>query len=86
MDSTIPTTIDAAGRIVIPKQIREAAGLKPGEPLAVRVRDGRVEIEPAPRSVKIVTRGKVRVAEGGGAPLRDKVVSATRAALRGRHG
>jgi AbrB family looped-hinge helix DNA binding protein len=80
----MPATIDAAGRIVIPKQIREAAGLVPGEQLAVRVRDGRVEIEPAPRAVKIVKRGAVRVAEGPGERLNETSVSATRAALRDR--
>ncbi len=40
------TTIDAAGRLVIPKKIREEAGLKPGTALDVRVRDGVIEIEP----------------------------------------
>jgi AbrB family looped-hinge helix DNA binding protein len=86
MDSTIPVTIDRAGRIVIPKRIREAAGLVPGEALSVRVRDGRVEIEAAHREVRIVKRGAVRVAEGAGEPLTDDIVTATRAALRGRHG
>lgn len=86
MDSTIPASIDAAGRIVIPKRIREAVGLVPGEELLVRVRDGRVEIEPAPRKVKIVKRGAVRVAQASGEPLSEETVKATRAALRGRHG
>jgi AbrB family looped-hinge helix DNA binding protein len=40
------TTIDAAGRLVIPKQIGEKASLKPGMALDVRVRDGVIEIEP----------------------------------------
>ena len=85
MDSTIPVTIDAAGRIVIPKRIRDAAGLVPGEALSVRVRDGRVEIEPAPRQVKIVKRGAVRVAQGTGEPLTENIVTSTRAALRRRN-
>ncbi len=86
MDSTIPTTIDAAGRIVIPKRIREAAGLVPGETLSIRVRDGRVEIEPAPRAIKISKRGAVRVAHGQGEQLTEKTVAATRSTLRGRNG
>ncbi len=86
MDSTIPIAIDVAGRIVIPKRIRDAAGLVPGEPLSVRVRDGRVEIEPAPRKVKLVRRGAVRVAESAGEPLTEDVVTATRDGLRERHG
>lgn len=42
------TTIDASGRLVIPKAVRDAAGVRPGAPLEVRYRDGRIEIEPAP--------------------------------------
>ncbi len=88
MDSTIFASIDAAGRIVIPKAIRRAAGLTPGTALEIRVRDGRVEIEPAARKVKIVKRGAVRVAMPmDGAELLDAaLVSATQKALRGRHG
>lgn len=56
------TTIDAAGRLVIPKALRQAAGLQPGVPLEVRVREGRVEIEPAPVEMRIEMRGKVAVA------------------------
>jgi AbrB family looped-hinge helix DNA binding protein len=39
------TTIDGAGRVVIPKPIREAAGLKPGTGLRIDYRDGKIEIE-----------------------------------------
>jgi AbrB family looped-hinge helix DNA binding protein len=38
-------TIDAAGRVVVPKPLREALGLQPGQALEVQVRDGRLEIE-----------------------------------------
>jgi AbrB family looped-hinge helix DNA binding protein len=41
------TTIDAAGRIVIPKKLREQAGLAPGMELEVRCRYGVIEVEPA---------------------------------------
>ena len=56
------TSIDSAGRLVIPKAIRDAAGLQPGAPLLVRQRDGRVEIEPVPLEVRIEMRGRVAVA------------------------
>jgi AbrB family looped-hinge helix DNA binding protein len=39
--------MDKAGRLVLPKAIREEAGIEPGIPLRIAVRDGRVEIEPA---------------------------------------
>jgi AbrB family looped-hinge helix DNA binding protein len=56
------TTIDGAGRLVIPKEIRRAARLEPGAPLEVRWRDGRIEIEPAPAAVRLQRRGRLLVA------------------------
>jgi AbrB family looped-hinge helix DNA binding protein len=60
------TTIDPAGRIVIPKPIREGAHLTPGAPLEVTLRDGRIEITPAPQSVRLVKKGRLLVAEPTG--------------------
>ena len=50
------TTIDAAGRIVIPKRLRERLGLTAGKPLDLRERDGRLEIEPEPTPMRLVAR------------------------------
>ena len=78
------TTIDRAGRLVIPKQVRREAGLKPGMPLDVRWRDGRIEIEPEPLPVKLVRKGRLLVAvpQGGTGPLTAETVERTRSALR----
>ncbi len=56
------TTIDNAGRVVIPKAIRALAGLVPGSTLDVRVRDGIIEIEPAPTAVRLEKKGGFLVA------------------------
>ena len=56
------TAIDSSGRLVIPKAVRDAAGIQPGMPLAIRFRDGRIEIEPAHLEVVIETMGGVAVA------------------------
>jgi len=56
------TTIDRAGRLVVPKKICEAAGILPGSKLTIRVADGRIEIEPAPLEVRLVKRGSLTVA------------------------
>jgi AbrB family looped-hinge helix DNA binding protein len=56
------TTIDAAGRLVIPQQIRRQAGLQPGTVLDVRWNDGRIEIEPEPLAVRLVRKGRLLVA------------------------
>lgn len=39
------TTIDSAGRIVVPKRLREELGFKPGQRLELSVADGRLEVE-----------------------------------------
>jgi AbrB family looped-hinge helix DNA binding protein len=56
------TTIDSAGRLVIPAEIRREAALEPGTPLEVRVRDGVIEIEPQPLAVTLARRGRLVVA------------------------
>ncbi|MCC7104725.1 MAG: AbrB/MazE/SpoVT family DNA-binding domain-containing protein, partial [Chloroflexi bacterium] len=78
------TTIDAAGRLVIPREVRRQAGLQPGLPVDVRWRDGRIEIEPAPAPVRLVRRGRLLVAvpEEAVPPLRTETVEAVREALR----
>ncbi len=55
-------TIDKAGRLVVPKAIREAAHLEPGTEVVFRVVAGRVEFEPAPLDVNLKRRGELVVA------------------------
>jgi AbrB family looped-hinge helix DNA binding protein len=52
------STIDAAGRVVVPKALRQALGLKAGQPLEIRASDGRLEIEVAPTPIRLKRRGK----------------------------
>jgi AbrB family looped-hinge helix DNA binding protein len=47
-------TIDKAGRVVIPKAIRERAGFRPGMELEIEVSNGRVALEPAGPQGRIV--------------------------------
>jgi AbrB family looped-hinge helix DNA binding protein len=56
------TTIDAAGRLVIPNDIRRQAGITPKMPLDVRYREGRIEIEPLPLPVRLVRKRRLLVA------------------------
>ncbi len=57
------TTIDTAGRIVVPKPLRDALGLVGGEALEIEERDGRLEINAEPTPVRLVQRGRHWVAE-----------------------
>ena len=62
ISTAMPSTIDAAGRLVIPKRVREAARLRPGTQVRFRVESEGVLIEPAPLSVTFERRGAVVVA------------------------
>ncbi|MGH2458829.1 MAG: AbrB/MazE/SpoVT family DNA-binding domain-containing protein [Chloroflexota bacterium] len=82
------TTIDSAGRLVIPKEIRSQAGLRPGMSLEVRWQAGRIEIEPAPRPIHFERRGHfvVAVASADVGKLSADTVEETRDALAGERG
>jgi AbrB family looped-hinge helix DNA binding protein len=85
---TMQTTIDSAGRLIIPKQIRKEAGLKPGMPLDVTLHDGRIEIAPAPQRVKLIKKGRLLVAEAQSdtPALNSETVEQTLKQLRGKRG
>lgn len=71
--------MDAAGRIVVPKALRDRLHLAPGEPLEIRERDGLLEIEAAPTPMSLVERrgGVVAVPERPLPPLTDDLVRET---------
>jgi AbrB family looped-hinge helix DNA binding protein len=55
-------TIDAAGRIVVPRSLRQALNIKPGQTLDIRAGDGRLEIEISATPMSLQKRGKDVVA------------------------
>jgi AbrB family looped-hinge helix DNA binding protein len=87
MKGGIETTIDSAGRLVLPKTIREEVGILPGMTLRITVLEGKIEIEPVPRQVRILQKGPLRIAvpvEEGPA-LTDETVQRVRREIR-EHG
>jgi AbrB family looped-hinge helix DNA binding protein len=56
------TAIDSAGRIVVPKPLRDALGLAPGQTLEITAADGRLEIAIAATPMALKKRGKGVVA------------------------
>ncbi|MGH3589114.1 MAG: AbrB/MazE/SpoVT family DNA-binding domain-containing protein [Pseudonocardia sp.] len=75
------TTIDAAGRVVIPKQLRKAASLEPGQELEIVERDGRIEIEPLSAPVQLVERDGFLAAEAPDADAPELTTSDVRELL-----
>ena len=76
---TMKSTIDQAGRVVIPKALRQRLGLRGGVALVIRERDGRIEIEPAATPMTLVDRdgGSAAVPEQALPPLTDDIVRET---------
>jgi len=73
------SAIDSAGRLVIPKSLRERLGLTKGQAVEIQERDGRIEIEPVLKAMTLVVRdgGPVAVPEEEFPPLTDQIVRAT---------
>ena len=73
------SAIDAAGRVVIPKPLRDRLGLARGRAVEIHERDGRIEIEAVATPMSLVKRrgGRVAVPEGNLPALTDDLVRAT---------
>ena len=78
------TSIDRAGRLVIPKEIRRKSGIEPGMPLEVRWEKGAIAITPAPLTVRLERKGRLLVAVSAEAvaPLSTNTVERIRKKLR----
>lgn len=70
------TTIDGAGRIVVPKSLRDAMQIGAGQQVDIVFTDGRLEIEVAPTAAHVVTDGEGArvVPDAPLPPLTDEVV------------
>lgn len=86
MKNAIETTIDSAGRLVLPKAVRDEAGILPGMTLRITVEEGKIEIEPMTREVRIIRRGPLRIAVPveAGPPLTGATVEQVRGGIRQR--
>jgi AbrB family looped-hinge helix DNA binding protein len=62
IDQPMKAAMDAAGRVVIPKALRQVLGFRPGQALEARATDGRLELEVAATPLKLRKRGKGVVA------------------------
>ncbi|MCU0258387.1 MAG: AbrB/MazE/SpoVT family DNA-binding domain-containing protein [Solirubrobacteraceae bacterium] len=78
--------IDAAGRVVIPKAVRDELGLEPGQRLELDTRDGDLHLHVRAPRMRIEGRGRdARVVTDEPMPtLTDDVARATLDAVRDR--
>jgi AbrB family looped-hinge helix DNA binding protein len=59
---TMQATIDAGGRVVVPKEVRERLGLRPGSRVELTEVEGHLEISPAATPARLVDHDGVLVA------------------------
>jgi len=62
----ITTTIDKAGRVVVPKGLRDALHLKPGDPIEIECNGDQLTLRHKPAKAKASLENGVWVFETGG--------------------
>jgi AbrB family looped-hinge helix DNA binding protein len=77
--------IDSAGRIVVPKQIRDELGLAPGTALEIDVIDGHLELTATHTPTKLVQGPHGPSIAATGTPITDEEIRHTLEAVRSRH-
>jgi AbrB family looped-hinge helix DNA binding protein len=63
--SQLPISIDAAGRIVLPKRLRDSLRLSPGEPLVAEQRDEEIVIRRPNQALGLVEECGMLVYDSG---------------------
>jgi len=76
---SITITLGKAGRLVVPKAIRESLGLREGSRLIPEVHGGKLQAAPEPDPVQIDLKDGFLVIRGGPALKRGRVVEAIKA-------
>ena len=76
---SITITLGKAGRLVVPKAIRDSLGLHEGSRLKLEVHGGKLQAAPEPDPVNIAVKGGFPVIQGGAPMKRGSIVQAIKA-------
>jgi AbrB family looped-hinge helix DNA binding protein len=77
-------SIDKAGRVVIPKPVRDELGFSPDRPLEAEVVDGRLELSAPCEPAKLVMGPHGPSLAATGTPITDEEIRRTLEAVRER--
>ncbi len=77
-------SIDGAGRVVVPKRLRDQLGLSPDTPLELEVVDGHLELSATHEPAKLAEGPNGPVVAATGIPLTNEEVRHTLEAVRER--
>ncbi len=77
-------SIDSAGRVVVPKRLRDELGFSPDTPLEIDVVNGHLELSASHEPAKLVEGPNGPVMAATGTPLTDGDVRRTLEAVRER--
>jgi AbrB family looped-hinge helix DNA binding protein len=75
-------SIDSAGRVVVPKQLRDELGLSPDTPLEIEVVDGHLELSVPHEPAKLIAGPHGPSIAATGTPITDENVRHTLEAVR----
>jgi AbrB family looped-hinge helix DNA binding protein len=73
---SITITLGKAGRLVVPKSIRDSLGLHEGSRLKLEIQGGKLQAAPEPDPVDIDLKGGFPVIQGGPSLKRGNIVQA----------
>jgi AbrB family looped-hinge helix DNA binding protein len=77
-------SIDSAGRVVVPKRLREELGLTPGTPLEIDVVDGHLELSAPHKPARLEEGPNGPSIAATGTPITNEDIRSTLEAVR-RH-
>ena len=75
-------SIDSAGRVVVPKRLREELGLTPGTPLEIDVVDGHLELSAPHEPARLEGGPNGPSIAATGTPITDEDIRSTLEAIR----